>query len=119
MGVINVIKKHIKHMFSDKVEKNIVTRTKALAGIQEVASTFDETSNVIKHCRHHTVASSHSDEATIIRDLRALRPFEYEAGRAHASFPHIPCSVLDTLEATDTRSWIEYKQYHFAMDLGN
>lgn len=113
------LKKHLKHMYSDKTEHNITTQSKALAGVQEITSNFDTTTKVIRRQDRHTAASALADEMSMLRDLRNLQPFRFTPGRAHRSFPDIPCSALESLDARDTRAWLQAKKYQFATELGN
>ncbi|CAG2238830.1 unnamed protein product [Mytilus edulis] len=45
--IVKSVKRNIKHMFSNKTDKNITTRTSALPAIKDIAENFDKTSGVI------------------------------------------------------------------------
>ncbi|CAG2220286.1 unnamed protein product [Mytilus edulis] len=48
--IVKSVKRNIKHMFSNKTDKNITTRTSALPAIKDIAENFDKTSGVIIRC---------------------------------------------------------------------
>ncbi|XP_061184242.1 uncharacterized protein LOC133192263 [Saccostrea echinata] len=117
--MVKEVKSHIKHMCSNKTEKNISNRTRAIPGIKIICSNFDYQSSVITRAKKHSDKSSTSDELTLIQDLRNVRPFFFQPGRFHNSFQHISPSILHNIDIPYIHSWIEQKKIHFALDSGN
>ena len=105
-SLVRIAKKHIKSMVSNKNEDNIFRRTSALAGLDFVASNFDEQSSVTKPTSKHSKASVDEDEQIILQDLRKVRPFKFQGGRQHDSFPSIESSVLAEMNYTDLHLWM-------------
>ena len=104
--LVRITKKHIKSMISNKSEKNIFRRTAALAGLDFVTTNFDEESAVYKPSSKHSKAAVAEDEQIMLNDLRQVRPFKYQVGRAHDSFPKAERSVLAELHYSDLHSWM-------------
>ena len=113
------VKKHVKHMFSNKTPENITNKTRAMAGLSEVATNLDNTSHVIVHQRKHSTACSRADEISMMEDLRMVKPFVENAGRAHDGFNRIAKSGLQSLDLAKYKNWIKDKLYKFATELGN
>ena len=106
---VNLVKKHIKHMFGNKTMQNIKNRTAALSGIGEIAEIFDKTTKVIVRSKKHSVPSALNDEMTILEDLRQVRPFVAMPERYHVLFPHIPASMLQNVDVDKIHDWIKTK----------
>lgn len=117
--MVKEVKKHIKHMFSNKTERNIENRTRAIAGIPDIAESFDKQSNVIVRAKKHSHLSSMADELTILQDLRKLRPFRIHPGRTHSAFPNVKRSVVDGLDVNHFHNWVRAKKFEFALEKGN
>ena len=45
--LVKTVKTHLKHMYSNKTEKNIVKRTSVIATISDISERYDSTTNVI------------------------------------------------------------------------
>ena len=117
--LVNLIKMHIKHMFSNKTEQNIKNRSRALSGVKDIALNYDQTSHVIVRAKSHSVASSLVDEMTMVNDLRQIRPFQPVAGRGHLAFPEIHASMLENIDIDKLHNWVDKKNYQFATEFGN
>lgn len=117
--VVGLVKSHIKHMHSNKTEKNISTRTRALAGVKDIGRNYDKTTSVIIRAKKHTIPSAAADELAMIEDLRKVRPFRREEGRTLQSFPGISGSMLSTLDVPKIKEWVQTRTYKFSTDLGN
>ena len=50
---VKLVKDHIKHMASNKSEKNISNRSRALSGIKGIASNYDRTTQVLVRSKKH------------------------------------------------------------------
>ena len=117
--VVKTIKKHIKHMYSNKTEKNIANHTKGLSGVRDLCEHFDETTKVVVRCKKHKHKDTVGDELVMIQDLRKLRPFATHPGRSHAAFQNIKKSVVDCMNVTDYHDWIRSRIVVNANDLGD
>jgi hypothetical protein len=115
---VNTVKKNIKHMASNATEKNIKRRTAAISGISDISENFDKNTKVVVRAKKHKEASSLSDEIQMLEDLRQMRPFHFEAGRHHNSFPNVNDSLLKNVDASKIRSWVHQKIYLFSTEYG-
>lgn len=113
------VKKHVKHMYSNKTDANISKRSLAFAGMLDISSNYDKVTGVIVRAKKHSVKSAYGDELSIIQDLRERRPFHYEARRVHEGFEQIARSCLQDLPIVQYYEWLETKLYKFATELGN
>ena len=111
-------KEHIKHMFSNKTEKNINMRSCAIAGMHDIALNFDLASGVVVRTQKHKDKSSAADEIILLEDLRRLRPFK-EKSRVHSKFGTIRPSGVDGIDIQHYHNWIKQKTYAFSVELGN
>ncbi|CAC5367708.1 unnamed protein product [Mytilus coruscus] len=102
--VVKTIKKHIKHMYSNKSEQNVANHTKALSDVRDIAEHFDSITCVIVRSKKHKHKDASGDELMMIGDLRKLRPFKFEAGRYHSAFPYINKSAVDNLPRSEYHS---------------
>ena len=55
-------KRHIKHMFANKTESNILARTTALGGIEKIAKNYDIDAGVRQRSKGHKALSAAGDE---------------------------------------------------------
>ena len=117
--IVKEVKTNIKHMFSNKTDKNITTRTSALPVMSDIAERFDSVTGVITRSKRHTSAESLSDEREMVKDIHQLKPFEFHSGRKHNSFPNVHDQMNELLDVTSFRSWIDCMKYKYATDLGN
>lgn len=111
-------KEHIKHMFSNKTEKNITMRSCAISGMRDIAHNFDAASGVTIRTTKHSAKSSAGDETILLEDLRRLRPFQPKA-RYHSKFRNILSSGTEELKVQHYHEWIKRKKYDFSVELGN
>ena len=117
--IVKEVKSNIKHMFSNKTDKNITTRTSALPLIKDISEKFDVTTGVIVRSKKHTHSDSLQDEKAIMNDIRQLKPFENIPGRKHLSFPSVPKQMDQLLDKDSFRAWLDSSKYKYANDLGN
>ncbi|XP_076078863.1 uncharacterized protein LOC143048879 [Mytilus galloprovincialis] len=117
--LVKKVKDHLKHMFSNKTESNIMNRTKALGAIRDIAENFEKQSKVIVRAKKHSDKSAADDEKIILKDLRKLKPFQFEAGRAHEHFSKIPSTIVNQLNTSHYFEWIEPRIQMFATEIGN
>ena len=118
-GMVGVIKKHIHHMYSNKTEHNIQNKTRALGGIKLITEQYDMTTKTITRSRKHTTASCKDDEASMLKDLRKVRPFSTCPGRIFMSGTTANISALTGINTKDTRQWVQMKKYIYATEKGN
>ena len=116
--IVKLVKKHLKHMFSNQTEKNVTARTSAITAMVEVSKNFDNKSQVIVRSKKHSDKDSKMDEVDMIKDLRNVRPFQFQSGRAHPTFPEIKSSLTESLDPADIRSWIEMQTLKWATEIG-
>ena len=117
--LVKTVKTHLKHMYSNKTEKNIVKRTSAIATISEISERYDSTTNVIVRTKRHSDRSSRGDELILLDSIRAVRPFRKTEGRYHMAFPNIRPSTSDGLDLQHYHMWLVKKIEQFATELGN
>ena len=116
--LVKQIKRNIKHMFSNKTEKNITVRTSALPALNDISENYDQCSNVLVRAKKHSDADSKKDEMEIINDLRQIRPFQFTAGRSHDAFQNISMSISRQLDPTLFHNWISEQKVKFATEIG-
>lgn len=116
--MVKTIKKHIKHMYSNKSEANIAKQTRSLSGIRDISEHFDRASGVVHRCKKHKKKDSDGDELLMIQDLRKLRPFSFQSGRLHNAFPNIKKSVIEYMNVDHYHSWIRSRIVINANELG-
>ena len=117
--VVKEVKTNIKHMFSNKTDKNITTRTSALPVIKDISKMYDSVTGVITRCKKHSSAESLHDEKEMVKDIHQLNPFECQPGRKHTSFPRVPNQMSNLLDVKHFQTWIDCVKYKYATDLGN
>ena len=110
------VKKHVKHMYSNRTDANIAKRSLSFAGMSDVAENYDKVSGVIVRSKKHTTQASYGDELSMIEDLRQIRPFRYTRHRYHEGFERIECSCLESLRVGHYYQWLENKLYKFATE---
>ena len=85
-----VTKNVVQGIGPNKTKATIKRASKAVAGIHEVATTFDENSGRKPESHAHTKMSSKEDEYGMIKDQMKLKPFDTVPRHKHNSFPCIP-----------------------------
>ena len=70
--LVKTIKTHLKHMHSNKTEKNIAKRTSAIATISDISSRYDSATNVLVRTKRHSDRSSRGDELIQFESIRVL-----------------------------------------------
>ena len=117
--IVRSIKRHIKHMFSNKTQQNIERKTGALAAINSIVQRYDTASDVNIRSKKHKTASAHSDEVDMIEDLRSIKPFTVQEGRTFRHFPNTQSSLISFLDFTHFREWMFRRSQIHANSLGN
>jgi hypothetical protein len=106
------LKKLIKGMGANKTDKSIDRASRAVGGIQQIVENLNAEAIKQPVSGTHSHKSSVPDELEIMKDLRKLRPFSTEPGRAHSSFPSISADPLATLNNEEFESWLKrHKKY--------
>jgi hypothetical protein len=116
--IVQMVKKNIKHMFSNKSDKNITARTSVLPSVMDISGNYDDVSGVLVRAKKHSDKDANKDEMDMIKNLIVVKPFRPQPGRAHRYFPDIAPNLLHTLDMTEFRSWVVWKKHHFATELG-
>ena len=117
--IVKDVKTNIKHMFSNKTEKNISTRIAALPTMKDISDNFDKTTGVIVRSKKHSDTDAIPDERAMIRDIHGLKPFKCNPGRVHASFPNVKKQMGALLNVEQFNEWLKFQKYKFATELGN
>lgn len=106
-------KKHIKHMFSNKQESNILHRTSALPSIHAIANNFDLEAGTIVRAKRHTEKNYDDEVQIIIEDLHDILPFKYTEGRYYEQFKHIPKSLSEKVDGQKLHKWFNKQKNSF------
>jgi len=78
--IVNIFKRHIKHMHSNKTEKNIARKSESIAGVSAIARNYDNSSHVAVKAKKHSNRSSTEDELIMIEDINSIHTFSSEVG---------------------------------------
>ena len=106
------LKSLIKGIGTNKTDKAIERASKAVGGIQHIVENLNAQALKQPTSGSHSHKASVPDELKILKDLRELRPFLTQPGRAHSSFSSIPVHPLATLNAKDFEIWLlRHKKY--------
>ena len=87
---VKEVKKHIKHMTSNKTHSNISNRTKT--SVKEIAENYDNDTSVVKRSKKHGMVSTFQAEMIMLQDLRKTSITETT-----------PCAI------GNFRKWLLYK----------
>eukprot|EP00794_Sanderia_malayensis_P016282 gene16282-17920_t len=104
---IKMAKDLIKGMGANKTLNAITMQTKAVSGILDIISNFDQCLNVQKSSSNHSRKGSKDDEIKMISDLQSIRPFMVIPGRNHPSFPDISANPRNNLNMREFHLWIK------------
>lgn len=100
------LKKLIKGMGANKTNKAIERASKAVGGVQKIVENFHCQASVQPSSAAHSHKSSTADELQILEDLRKLKPFTIQAGRAHNSFPNVAADPFNCLDKVAFIKWL-------------
>ena len=109
------IKSLIKSMGANKTDKAISRASKASGGVRHIVDAFDKQVGRHLQSSSHSHRSSAEDEKQILADLRALRPFQYTAGRLHKSFNGIQPDALINLKEEKFEKWLSRHKKNIVM----
>ena len=98
-------KKHIKHMYSNKVDANICHRTSALPSIHAIADKFDSEACTIIRSKKHVQKHNDEDELLLIQDMKMIKPFNHVSGRHYKEFKSIPKSLSEKVDGYLLHKW--------------
>ena len=102
----HIQKKLIKTMGANKTAKAISRASTAAGGITEIIENMDNLTKVKLPSSDHSRRRSFEDEMKILADLRKLKQFVQQNGRAHASFARINEDPLATLDEEELNRWL-------------
>ncbi len=105
------MKKLVKSMGVNKIEKAITRASKATGGVTKIV----EQVNIHPKSSVHSHKSSADDEKVISRDLRSLRPFKSEEGRSFESFVGISDNPTDSFDDTKFKEWLKKHKNNILM----
>ena len=113
--LVKLMKKHIKHMYSNKTEININNRTSALPGIQEIADQLDLTAQVVIRSTKHNKIDASDARAQMVKDFETVDPFTFTEGRSfnNDKFKHIPRSQICKLDKDHLEKWFNHHKSLF------
>ena len=103
------VKRHktvLKDLVANKTLTAVERATKASCGLKGVSDYFDRQCQIAPEYTLHTSLSKQDDEREMIELVRSRRPFVFTSGRKHNSFPTIPKSALDQLDAVKLDAWL-------------
>ena len=110
------IKKSIKGMGVNKIDKAIENASRAAGGQHKVVENFDVQINRAVSSSSHSHRSAAADESKVLADLRALKPFTNEPNRTHDSFPNIAPDPLATLNQAELEKWLTRHKRNLMLD---
>ncbi|XP_069101608.1 uncharacterized protein [Argopecten irradians] len=117
--LVKDIKKHMKHMYSNKSASNIAMRTRGLSCLKSLSERYDSQSNVKERAKNHQKGSYFDDELVLVKDLQQVQPFQKQPGRYHNSFIKMPKTMLDYLNVDHFHEWISSRTHAVVTELGN
>lgn len=115
--IVSEQKKHIKHMYSNKLDDEVIRKkSQAIHGINRIAEGFDTATSVVVRATAHKTISSLGDERAMVQDLRKVRPFHLHPGRSFERMPLAPPSLSKTLNAMKFNKWVMEKKATFTLE---
>ena len=113
--LVKLMKKHIKHMYSQKTENNISNKTSALPGIQEIVEQFDKTAQVLIRCSRHNEIDAKDARIQMVKDFSDARPFDYQEDRSFKNdkFKMTQKSSVLNLDHNKLKQWFEHHKNLF------
>ncbi len=113
--IVKLMKKHIKHMYSNKTESNIAKRTSALPAIQEIAEQFDLTAQVVIRCSKHNKIDASNARAQMVKDFENVDPFTFTPDRSFKNdkFKNTPKSNIQNLDYGKLEQWFNHHKILF------
>ncbi len=101
------MKKLIKSMGANKTDKAIERASKASGGVTKIVEAFEQQVNIAQKSATHSHKSSIKDEAVIRADLRSLKPFQKQDGRAFESFMNISDNPTSSFNQAKFDTWVK------------
>ena len=117
--IVNVSKKHIKHMLSNKSKSNIMRRTGALASLDDIVRSYDGQCKTTKRNGCHSTPTKEPDELVMIQDLHGIKPFDKVDNRSYRHFPRVDESLLARLAYDDFFKWVKTRSQIHATSVSN
>ena len=102
-----ISKQIVQRMGANKSMASIGKISMAVGGIKAIRDSFDVSIDLRPDSSKHHTADSTNDELGMIQELVALKPFEHQSGRAHASFPNIKRHPLLNLNTNEYGNWLK------------
>ena len=102
-------------MGANKTAKAISRASTAAGGITEIIENMDNLAKEKLPSSDHSRRRSFEDEMKILADLRKLKPFVQQNGRAHASFARINEDPLATLDEEELNRWLARHERNLTM----
>ena len=109
--VVRIVKKLLKHMYSNKTNDNIYNQSAALAGVNEIVTHLDGEINTLVRYKQHKYKLDLEQEMKLISDFREIKPFVYVEGRKFDAFPNMSMSPKLSIDSFKLNSWFrEHKK---------
>jgi hypothetical protein len=106
--LIRKTKKLFKAAGPNNIEKSIVKKSKAIAGLSAISENYDELGGVVVRANRHKKKESHEDETKLVSDLRTVRPFAEVMGRKFPQFEKILSPFHNSLDKEHYSAWIKH-----------
>ena len=109
------MKKLVRSMGANKTEKAIERASKASGGVTKIVQAYEQQVNIHPKSTTHSHKSAINDERAISADLRSLRPFRKEDGRAFESFMTISHNPTSSFDPAKFKEWIKRHKKNILM----
>ena len=109
------MKKLIRAMGANKMEKAITRASKASGGVSKIIEAYEHQVSIHPRSTTHSHKSSINDEKIISRDLRSLRPFNMEEGRRFESFIEIKPDPTSSFDKQKFAEWVQRHKKNILM----
>ena len=109
------MKKLIGSMGANKTKKAIERASKASGGVTKIVEAYEQQVNIQPKSTMHSHKSSTNDETVISTDLRSVRPFQKQDGRAFESFVNISANPTSSFDQVKFNTWIERHKKNILM----
>jgi len=103
--VVKIVKKLLKHMYSNKTNDNIYNQSAALAGVNEIVANLDGELATVARYKQHKYKLDVEQEMKLIGDFHEADPFTFIEGRKFRKFPNISMSPKLKVDSYHMNRW--------------
>ncbi|KAK3102170.1 hypothetical protein FSP39_009302 [Pinctada imbricata] len=114
--LIRKIKTLFKNCGPNNIESSIIKKSKAIGGLMQISSNFDNSTSVITRSQKHKNKNAYDDEVKVIQELRQEQPFKCKLGRSLRKFDNIRAPAEACLDNNYYIAWIKHYQNVFTCD---